>query len=112
MNGNQRYLCPECDKPYAEDDSRLGGELFCPVCKSRLEQENHESPNLTSPHLEPSSSTYRRESKNISVEVKDINMSFMSMVVFMVKWAIASIPAMIILMIIAWVVSVILGGFF
>ena len=37
-------------------------------------------------------------SKNISeVVVTDIKMSFSSMVVFMVKWAIATIPAIIIL---------------
>lgn len=31
------------------------------------------------------------------VEITDIRMSFISMVVFMIKWVIASIPAMIIL---------------
>lgn len=35
-----------------------------------------------------------------SVVVTDIRMPFMSMVVFMVKWSIAAIPAMIILMVI------------
>ena len=32
-----------------------------------------------------------------NVRVTDINMPFLSMVIFMIKWAIASIPAMIIL---------------
>lgn len=36
-----------------------------------------------------------------SVIITDINMSFKSMVVFMVKWAIATIPAAIILFLIA-----------
>ncbi|WP_312905377.1 hypothetical protein [Stutzerimonas nitrititolerans] len=36
------------------------------------------------------------------VVVIDINMSFVSMVRFMVKWAIAAIPAVIILMILFW----------
>jgi len=40
--------------------------------------------------------------------VVDIKMPFMSMVVFMVKWAIASIPAIIILL----VLGMILGGIF
>src|SRR5665811_247969 len=43
-----------------------------------------------------------------NVVVVDIKMPFMSMVVFMVKWAIASIPAIIILM----VLVVIFGGIF
>lgn len=33
-----------------------------------------------------------------TVKISDINMPFWSMVVFMVKWAIASIPALLILM--------------
>ena len=36
--------------------------------------------------------------KSSSVKITDINMPFWSMVIFMVKWAIASIPAIIILM--------------
>jgi hypothetical protein len=40
------------------------------------------------------------------VDVTDINMRFFSMVWFMVKWAIASIPAIIIL----WMLFVMFGG--
>ena len=43
-----------------------------------------------------------------TVEVSNIDMPFVSMVVFMVKWAIASIPAILILM----VLFAIFGGFF
>ena len=39
------------------------------------------------------------------VIVSDIQMSFMSMVIFMVKWAIASIPAILILVLISTFVS-------
>ncbi|MCG2635023.1 MAG: hypothetical protein J4A00_08975 [Gammaproteobacteria bacterium] len=42
--------------------------------------------------------------------VTDIQMPFFSMVVFMVKWVIASIPAFIILFIIFSVVAAIFGG--
>ena len=45
-----------------------------------------------------------------SVVVTDIQMSFISMVVFMVKWVIASIPAFIILIGIFLFVTVIFGG--
>lgn len=47
---------------------------------------------------------------NNHVVVVDVKMPFLSMVVFMVKWAIASIPAFIILMIFAGIVSAFLGG--
>ena len=43
------------------------------------------------------------------VIVTDIRMPFISMVVFMVKWVIASIPAMIILAIITTVLMAIVG---
>ena len=43
------------------------------------------------------------------VTVTDIKIPFLSMVVLMVKWAIAAIPAVIILMILAALVSIVLG---
>jgi len=46
-----------------------------------------------------------------NVVVVDIKMPFMSMVVFMVKWAIASIPAIIILMVLVVIFGGIFGGF-
>jgi len=46
-----------------------------------------------------------------NVVVVDIKMPFMSMVVFMVKWAIASIPAIIILMVLGMIFAGIFGGF-
>lgn len=50
------------------------------------------------------------DSNQSEVIVTDIKMPFMSMVVFMVKWAIAAIPAMIILAVIAAILFGILGG--
>jgi hypothetical protein len=41
------------------------------------------------------------EGSSRNVIVTDIHMPFLSMVIFMVKWAMASIPAIIILMLIA-----------
>jgi hypothetical protein len=49
---------------------------------------------------------------SLPVEVTDFQMNFGSMVSFMVKWAIASIPAFIILFIFAMFAMAILGGFF
>ena len=47
--------------------------------------------------------------KKMNVDVKDIDMSFGNMVMFMVKWAISSIPAFIILFLIGFAVAVALG---
>ena len=49
--------------------------------------------------------------KTVNVVVTDIQMPFMSMVVFMVKWVIAAIPAMIILTILGGIVAAVFGGF-
>lgn len=45
-----------------------------------------------------------------SVVVTDIRMPFLSMVVFMVKWVIASIPAFFILSLIGMLMMFFLGG--
>jgi hypothetical protein len=52
------------------------------------------------------------ENRETKVTIIDIKMPFLSMVVFMVKAAIASIPAMIILSIIFGVVGALFGGMF
>ena len=48
--------------------------------------------------------------KDRQVIVTDIHMPFLSMVVFMVKWVIASIPAIIILWIIGAILASLFGG--
>ena len=44
-----------------------------------------------------------------TVKISDIDMPFLSMVVFMVKWAIASIPALLILMVLFFIFGGLLG---
>ena len=51
-------------------------------------------------------------SPRMQVVVTDIDMPFMSMVIFIVKWTIAAIPAMIILFILGGIAAVVLGGIF
>ena len=51
-------------------------------------------------------------SQNSEVTVVDIKMPFWSMVVFMVKWAVASIPAILILVALGTILAVFLGGLF
>lgn len=50
------------------------------------------------------------EGEPLQVTVTDVDMPFMSMVSFMVKWALASIPALIILLVVFMVVGGALGG--
>lgn len=45
-----------------------------------------------------------------NVVVTDIQMPFMSMVIFMVKWVIAAIPAMLILTLLGAILTVLFGG--
>jgi hypothetical protein len=52
------------------------------------------------------------ESQNAEVVVVDVKMPFLSMVVFMVKWVIASIPAILILVVLGAMFSGLLVGMF
>ena len=51
-----------------------------------------------------------KEKKEQNVAIKDFNMPFSSMVIFMVKWAIASIPAIIIIWILVMILISIFGS--
>ena len=51
------------------------------------------------------------DNKTVNVVVTDIQMPFMSMVTFMVKWVIAAIQVMIILSAIGGIFAFVLGGF-
>ena len=54
-----------------------------------------------------------KESKNKNeVIVTDIQMPFGSMIVFMIKWVLASIPAMIILFLIFFIGTAVVAGIF
>ena len=48
--------------------------------------------------------------KGTPVQITDIDMPFMSMVWFMVKWAFATIPAIIIIWVVIGFISGIIGG--
>lgn len=48
----------------------------------------------------------------IQVRITDIKMPFMSMVTFMVKWAVAAIPAILILLVIGALLSGLVAGLF
>jgi fatty acid desaturase len=48
--------------------------------------------------------------KKMPVQITDIDMPFISMVWFMVKWAFATIPAIIIIWMVVGSIPVIIGG--
>ena len=52
------------------------------------------------------------DAQNSEVVVIDVRMPFWSMVVFMVKWSIAAIPAIIILVVLVAIIAGVLGGMF
>lgn len=54
----------------------------------------------------------RRGNGDQNVIVTDVRMPFVSMVILMVKWSIASIPALIILAILGAIVAAIFGAAF
>jgi hypothetical protein len=95
--------CKGCGEVFSAIEMENG---YCKSCKTnqkqstvKLETENN---NLSS---SPISNTKKQE-----VIVTDIKMPFMSMVFFMVKWVIASIPAFIILAILVMIASAIIGS--
>ena len=53
-----------------------------------------------------------KSEKTPSVKIQDIDMPFGSMVSFMIKWALASIPAIMILSIIGILISIIMISIF
>ena len=52
------------------------------------------------------------DTQNAEVVVVDVKMPFWSMVTFMVKWTIASIPAILILVVLGVVIVGLVGGMF
>ena len=105
-------ICPECWKlknPNKKtDDIKQSKRIKKEESKTTLSQYD----NLDHKILHSLNSIEKRVAENRSIEIKDINMPFMSMVIFLVKWAIASIPAMIILFVVGGLVSAVFGGIF
>ena len=85
--------CSRCGDLYSESSA------LCPTCGTR--RSGAEA--VVSRPGEPG------EPAMTAVVVKDFDMPFGSMVSFMVKWAIAAIPAFIILVAIGWAASFLLG---
>ena len=89
--------CYICGKMYEEEEGQEG--LYPKKCGNK------------DCSVKESQPIKKEKPKNVqAVKVIDFDMEFGSMVTFMVKWAIASIPAMIILFIIGMVFLMLVGG--
>jgi hypothetical protein len=108
--------CPKCDAAYTLKYSRYSPEKThtCSACGEQIPL-----PEITTVPLEPAPSaqmptayTMRSSRDPKEVIITDIRIPFGSMVVFMLKWAIASIPAALLLAGIVFLVfgTLIIGG--
>jgi hypothetical protein len=79
---------------------------------SQSEQTSRAQPAGHNPPLENQNTNAAFSRPPREVVVTDFNMSFGSMVVFIIKWVVASIPALIILWLVMAVIIGILGGIF
>lgn len=102
MSENLTKQCPKCGN-WSTSSGR-----YCLQCGADLA--NPTSASARTAALSAAQSTPTAFAGAQKVVVTDINMTFGSMVVFMIKWALAAIPAIIILSLILGIVSAILGG--
>ena len=103
------FTCPGCQSAYTVDDANAGRVTDCPECGIEVT-----IPNKTREPVPSSSAVDRRKTtaanRPEAVVITDIKMPFGSMIVFMVKWALAAIPALILLFIIYSILFGIFGA--
>ena len=102
--------CPECEKviQHSEFPEPIDkNSIYCPLCR-----QDYSISKNTCPHCGANNTFEESVEEHIdnNVVVTDIRMSFGSMVRFMVKWAIAAIPAAIILFLIASILWAVFGA--
>ncbi|MEL0629777.1 hypothetical protein [Psychromonas aquatilis] len=109
-----KIKCDACEALIKVGDARFGDKdtAFCKRCYSTVDiekiAESKVSISESEEHTEDMSIEIDNDKQNVIV--RDIKMPFWSMVEFMVKWAIASIPALIILLVVFSLISKILQG--
>jgi len=94
------FDCPICKRSLEADEDLAGTDVQCPNCGRFIQIPGSTQPPSPPPQPSAAAPTIRAQpttSQPIQVVVTDIRMPFASMVTFMVKWAIAAIPAFIIL---------------
>ena len=125
-----KFKCTHCNKMITTEFLKVGDEAECKKCggKTIIQEdakvtEKSKSKHTTSKKVvdaweqEQKAETMGKKeihtddtnSTNQNVTVTDIDMPFMSMVTFIIKWSLASIPAFIILLLIGLLVMAIFG---
>ena len=92
-----------CNNIFRQDPENYGG-VTADLDVSQSDKEQEEKRKIDEASLQ--------EIQDKSVYIKDLDIPIKSMVIFMVKWAIASIPAFIILFIIFGILFLIFGSLF
>ena len=97
--------CPHCGEPAKAPSKYAGKNAECPSCgkEFRIQETNRPTAQGAVPQSDSSASI-------MTVVVTDIKIPFVSMIILMVKWAIAAIPAFIILAFIGFIFSAIFAG--
>lgn len=112
LAGNQPdpSRCPECGLFYHKaSELRRAREQKAQEQAASYASEKRAAASALSPAVRSAMAEYKGAQP---VVVLDVNMSFNSMVVFMIKWAIAAIPALIILSVIGFFVAALFGAMF
>ncbi len=91
--------CPECGYLNLEDDRTCKCGLDLIDAFNEMPVEERQKLYIKVPHQEQANKGVQE------VVIKNFKMPFWSMVGFMVKWSLASIPAIIILTVIVWLVT-------
>lgn len=108
--------CDVCSVSLTSWSARFGGKetTFCKNCFETEEAESVVASKVVTRRTNavPEVVVEKPNSAKTEVVIADCNMPFISMVMFMVKWAIASIPAMIILLFAFSTLTLFFGGVF
>lgn len=109
--------CPHCGEPARAPAESVGKKADCPSCgrNFRIPSDVPSLPPVAraSTAVPPPPMVHQEPllKKKIEVVVTDFDMPFGSMVMFMIKWAIAAIPAFIVLAVLWFAVAAtIMGG--
>ncbi len=99
-------LTPSTGEQQTSTDRSLLG--YCQACGNKVSKHAVNCPACGHPQYTPSSQPQTKAQK---VSVTDVDMPFGSMVLFMIKWTIAAIPAAIVIIIIGTVLMTFIAGF-
>ena len=100
-------MCKECGGVFSVTEMENG---VCKSCRENSTKERKQESSTRKIEIDNTNSTSNKIEINQKVIVTDIKMPFWSMVIFMVKWVIASIPAFIILFVLAGIFMGVLGA--